>query len=108
MTDEERTEVELKTGMGSVAYKGKQIAEIIAIACLALLFLLTYVLWEHKEDAKSMRDAFSSGFKEMTSAMREQNRISREQVCLLSLSPEKREREFMSDGSFCKRLASER
>lgn len=107
MTDEDKTELGIKTGIGSVSYKGKRMAEFIAVVCLILLFLLAYVLWEHKEDAKSMRDSFATGFREMTSAMREQNRISREQVCLLSLSPEKREREFMSDGSFCKRLARE-
>lgn len=100
MTEDERTELELNTGIGGVSYKGKRMAEVIAVICLTLLSVLTYILWEHKDDTKSI-------FRELTVTSREQNRILREQLCLLSLPPEKREREFMSDGSFCKRLARE-
>ena len=105
---EDMSEGGITTPVGSVNFKGKNIAEFIALLCLALLFLLSYVLWEHKEDAKGLRDSFVTGFKEMSTAQREQNQIMREQVCLLSLPTEKREREFMSETSFCKRLSRER
>ena len=98
----------ITTPIGSLSFSGKRIAEFISILSMAVLFLMAYVLYEHKEDAKSLQASFTSGFKEMSGAQREQNQILREQVCLLSLAPEKREREFMSESSFCKRLSRER
>lgn len=106
--EESRSEAAVQTPMGSFSFKGKLMAELIAVACLVLLFLLGYIMWEHKEDAKGMKDAFATGFRDMASAQREQNAIQREQLCLLSLPEAKREREFLNDGSFCKRLSRER
>jgi len=104
----EQTEGSVTTPIGSFTFKGKQIAEFIAVLSLLLLFLLGYIMWEHKEDAKGMKEAFREGFKDMAIAQREQNAIQREQLCLLSLPESKRQQEFMSDGSFCKRLSRER
>jgi hypothetical protein len=98
----------ITTPIGSVNFKGKRMAEFIAIFCLASLMLLGYVMWEHKEDAKGMKDAFKDGFREMASAQREQNAIQREQLCLLSLPESRRQQEFLNDSSFCKRLSRER
>lgn len=105
---EDVSEGGITTPIGSVSFKGKRIAEFIAILCLAALILIGYALWEHKEDAKGMKDAFSTGFKEMASAQREQNSIQREQLCLLSLPESRRQQEFLNDSSFCKRLSRER
>lgn len=105
---EENSESTITTPLGSVSVKGKRMAEIISVICLCLLFLLGYILWEHKEDSKGMKDAFANGFTEMAKAQREQNQIQREQLCLLAMPETKREREFLNEGSFCKRLARER
>lgn len=98
----------ITTPLGSLNFKGKRMAEFIALATICLMFLFGYVLWEHKEDAKGMKDAFASGFKDMASAQREQNAIQREQLCLLSLPESRRQQEFLNDSSFCKRLSRER
>lgn len=105
---DEMSEGGITTPVGSVNFKGKNIAEFIAILCLALLFLTGYVLYEHKEDANRMQIAFVSGFKDMALAQRENNSIAREQLCLLALPQEKRERELMSANGFCKRLSRDR
>lgn len=101
-------EAGITSPIGSVSFKGKKTAEFIAVICLCLLFLLAYVLYEHKLDAKAENMNLTSVIKELAVAQREGNQILREQVCLLSLSQEKREREFASENGLCKRLARER
>lgn len=98
----------ITTPLGSFNFKGKRMAEFIAVLAIFGVFLLGYVTWEHKEDAKGMKDAFVVGFKDMASAQREQNAIQREQLCLLSLPEHRRQQEFLNDTSFCKRLSRER
>ena len=105
---EEMSEGGITTPVGSVNFKGKNVAEFIAILCLALLFLMGYVIWEHKEDSKKTQDAFIGGLKDMAMVQRDGNSIAREQLCLLAMPQEKREREFTSESSFCKRLSRER
>lgn len=105
---EERAEGSITTPVGSVNFKGKNIAEFVAILCLALLFLMGYVIHEHKEDAKQAQVQFVTAINGMTSAQRENNIIAREQLCLLALGPDERKREFMSETGFCKRLSRER
>lgn len=105
---EETSEAGITTPLGSLNFKGKRMAEFIAIFSIFGVFFLGYVLWEHKEDAKGMKDAFILGFKDMASAQREQNAIQREQLCLLSLPESRRQQEFLNDSSFCKRLSRER
>lgn len=105
---DETTESAITTPIGSLSFKGKRMAEFIAILCLCLLILLGYVQYQQKEDLKDMNASFTAGFKEMAAGQREQNSILREQLCLLALPPEKREREFLSEQSFCKRLSRER
>jgi hypothetical protein len=99
----EASEGQITTPLGSLTYKGKRMAEFISILSMCGL-----VLWQHKEDAKGMQSIFAQGFKEMHQAQTEQNRILREQVCLLSLPEQKREREFLTDNSLCKRISRER
>jgi hypothetical protein len=104
----EASEGQITTPLGSLTYKGKRMAEFISILSMCGLVLLGYILWQHKEDAKGMQSIFAQGFKEMHQAQTEQNRILREQVCLLSLPEQKREREFLTDNSLCKRISRER
>jgi len=105
---QDTSEGSITTPLGSVNYKGKRMAEFISILSMCGLILLAYILWQHKEDSKAMQTVFASGFKDMHSAQKEQNRILREQVCLLSLPETKREREFLTDNSLCKRISRER
>lgn len=102
-----------------MTFKGKNIAEFIAILSLLLLFMLGYVVYEHKEDSKQTQAAFVGGLKEIAVAQRESNVIAREsqrenniiareQLCLLAMPQEKRERELAFESSFCKRLARDR
>ncbi len=107
MSDETQ-ETAISTPLGSLSTKGKKTSEFIAILCLCLLFLMAYVLYEHKLDAKADNISLSAVVKDLALAQREGNQILREQVCLLSLSQEKREREFATENSLCKRLSRER
>ena len=73
---EETQSGEIKTPLGSVSFSGKKTAEVIAILSLCLLFLLAWVLWEHKADAKGHGDSLTSVMKDMAQAIREGNCIN--------------------------------
>ena len=98
---EENTEGTITTPLGSVNLKGKKTAELIAIICLALLFLLSYVLWEHKTDEKESKKEFVGAFKELTAATRENVQAQRVMNCLLATDQKDREAKL----STCERLA---
>lgn len=88
----------IQTPIGSMSFKGKRTAEFIAILSLCLLFLMGYVLWEHKKDTKDLRVELLASVKELVAAQRET-------TCLLALPQEKREAEFTSTNGICKRLS---
>jgi hypothetical protein len=105
---EQTEEATLSTPLGSIATKGKKTSEIIAFLSLALMFLLAYVLWEHKSDTKDSNIAVVVAQKEMTGAMREMVAAQREQTCLSLIPESRRMEEFTSQWSRCKQLARER
>ena len=84
---------EIKTPIGSVSFSGKKTAEVIAILSLCLLFVLAWVLWEHKADAKEQQESLTTVMKEMVSAQREQN-------CLIAIKQDERE----NKAEFCRRI----
>lgn len=98
---EEQSEGSITTPLGSVNFKGKRTAEIISILCLALMFLLSYVVYEHKTDTKDMGNQFISAVKELTVATRDNVQAQRVMNCLLTLDQKDR-REALAT---CERLA---
>lgn len=105
MSDADNTEASITTPAGSFAFKGKRAAEFIAFLSLALLFVLAYVLWEHKTDTRETGVVLRDAIKEMTEAQRESTSVQREWMCLSTLTPDRREREYLSSNSVCKQIA---
>ena len=85
---------EIKTPIGSVSFSGKKAAEFITILSLCLLFVLAWVVWEHKADAKEHGANLTTIMKEMVSAQREQN-------CLIAVKQDEREQK----AEFCRRIS---
>ena len=88
------TSSEIKTPLGSISFSGKRVAEFIAILSLCLLFVVAYVLWEHKMDAKSGQGDVRDVLRELVLGIRENN-------CLTTFKEEARE----AKAEFCKRQA---
>lgn len=88
------TSSQITTPIGSVSFSGKRVAEFIAILSLCLLFLLSYVVWEHKLDAKAGDETTRDVLKELVMGIRENN-------CLTTFKEEARE----AKAEFCKRVA---
>ena len=95
---EETQEGSITTPLGSLSLKGKKTAELISILCLSLTFLLAYVLFEHKADAKDFQSDLKSVLKEMVQSQRDMVQAQREQNCLIALPQDRR------DADFCKRI----
>lgn len=106
--DDGDTSAAFTSPLMSFKFSGKKTAEFIATLCLTLLATCMYLLWEHKEDSKELSRVFANGVSSLTKGQDEQNRIARQQLCLMSLPEEKREREFLSENSFCSRISRER
>lgn len=93
---EENSEGGITTPLGSVQFKGKKTAEFIAIFCLSLLLLLSYILWEHKADAKQAEFNITSAIKEFTVAQREQTAVQRTANCLIATKESERREMFQT------------
>ena len=85
---------EIKTPIGSVSFSGKKTAEFIAILSLCLLFVMAYIIWEHRAEAKENDVALIGALKDMVSAQREQN-------CLIAVKQDDREAKV----EFCRRIS---
>jgi hypothetical protein len=107
---------EIKTALGSLSVGGKRMSELIAVFCLCLLFLLAYVLWDHKDATtkdndklqvvlEKMAETQTRAIDRMTEAQGDMVRAQREQNCLMSLPAERREKEYFSPTSFCKQIS---
>jgi hypothetical protein len=108
MAEDTNGEYTATTPLGSFAIKGKRGAEVIAFTCLLLLFLLAYVIWEHKSDTKESNAALTGAIKELNLSQRAAVEAQREMTCVISLPQEKREHAYSSPYSVCKQIARER
>ena len=91
---DENTEAGITSPIGSVSLKGKKTAEFIAIFCLSLLLLLSYILWEHKAEAKESSTSISQAMRDIAIS----NRVL---ACLMATAQEQREAKLAQ----CERIA---
>lgn len=101
MSENSSSESTITTPLGSVAWKGKRMSEFIAILCLCLLFLLSYVLWEHKAEAKTDSLNLAAVIQQMAAAQTAMVQATREQTCILRF--DQKERQVNAD--FCKQIS---
>jgi len=69
------------------------------------LSVVLYFLYQHEQ---STRDRVAEGHtiaKEFVSTLGNMTAAQREMTCIMALPPEKRERDYNSENSFCKRMA---
>ena len=90
-------EAELKTKWFS--FKAGSACVFFAGLCFAIGLLIAMLVYQHSADAK--HESVS-----LTGAIRELARSQREMACVISLPMEKREREYLSSDSYCRRLSS--
>ena len=94
MQDESTTIDATLPGGTAVKVSTKFMAELISIGCLVMTCIGSYMLWQQTR----VLDRLDGAVKEMASA-------SRETACIISLPQEKREQQYSSSDSFCKRMA---
>ena len=106
---EDRSEVSVTTPAGGVGIKSKNMAELISVAAMICLVLLSYVLWEHKNEARaSIADtnkAISDAFRELAATNKAMVEAQREMNCLIAMPQDRREAEFRSMDGLCKRIS---
>lgn len=102
MAEEERS-TEITTPIFSAKLKGMdvQFRDLLLVVAVAISPIAAYMLWEHKEDSKMIQREFVGAVKEMVVTQREQNQISREQVCLLRFGTDRRE----NVADYCKQIS---
>lgn len=92
--------VEFKTPLFSARIGGKdfQLRDFIGVATFVVVALVAFGGWQ-------MGTAMTAVLKDLSLAQREQVDTQREMNCLIALPQERRELEYMSPHSFCKRMA---
>ena len=91
-------EVELDARQGRIKVRGSDVLTTLGIA---IVTLVGYMVWEHKEEAKLTQTAFVGAIKEMTVAQREMTVAQRVQNCLLATTQNDREAKLPT----CERIA---
>lgn len=94
MADESTTIDATLPGGTALKITSKFMAELISVGCLVMTCIGGYVLWQQTK----VLEKLDMSVKEMASA-------SRETACIISLPAEKREQQYQSSDSFCKRMA---
>ena len=94
---------ELSPSTVEIGPKGVKVTgnDILTTAGVAILVLLGYVLWEHKEDTKITHGAFVGAVRDMAASQREMTQAQRVQNCLLATRQDDREAKLPT----CERLA---
>lgn len=95
---DEASEVEAKVGNTSVRAKSKYLAELITVLLAIGFAVLAYGFWMHLKQTDDAFKDIAATNKQMVEAQREMN-------CLIAMPPERREAEYQSPYSLCKRLA---
>lgn len=94
----------LTTPLGSITSRGKKTAELIATLSLAALLILGYVLWGHTQDSVQDRHERIKYVEMLAIGLNNMAKAQREMACIISLPPERREAEYKTPDSFCKRI----
>ena len=91
-------EVELNAKSGFVKVRGSDALTTLGIA---IVVLVGYMVWEHKEDAKLTQSTFIMAVKEMTNAQKDSVQAQRVMNCLIALPQDRRENGIPT----CERIA---
>ena len=93
-----QSEVELDAKAGKIKVRG---SDVLTTFGIAIVCLVGYMVWEHKEDAKASQSLFVSAVKEMTVAQREGVQAQRVMNCLIATEQKDRESRLLT----CERIA---
>lgn len=88
MTGNGNGEVELNAKTGMIKVRG---SDVLTTFGIAIVCLVGYMVWEHKEDSKVTQQTFVGAVKEMALAQREMTAAQRVQNCLLATKQDERE-----------------
>ena len=92
------SEVELDAKQGRIKVRGSDVLTTLGIA---IVILVGYMVWEHKEDSKVTQQTFVQAVREMTQSHQQGVKEQRVMNCLLAT--EQRDREARL--STCERIA---
>lgn len=101
----EQQELTAETPLGKFKAVGR---DTIITLTFALVGVLAYAMWDHKAEAREGTKLIADAIDKMTKAQREQITVQREWMCLSTMAPERREKEYFSRDGFCKQIARER
>ena len=105
---EEKTSVSAETPLGKLAIHGANINLLFTIAGTALAAMLSFLVLAHREESKETVNGLAQEIRWALKGLHQTNQemlqVQREQLCILSLPPDKREQE-LREGSWCKRIA---
>lgn len=94
----EETTIEAQVGDAGIKVRSARMSDIIALGCICVTVFGAVVLYQHHALTESAMGQLQAVLKELAAAQREM-------TCIMSLPQEKREQQYLSQDSFCKRMA---
>ena len=104
--DDGDSNLEITTPLGKIISKGKRNAELVALLSLLALSLISWVLWQHHEESSRSRAENNANMNMLAAAIKDFASAQREMACIIALPQDRREEEYRSPLSFCRRLGS--
>lgn len=101
-----KVEISADTPIGKLAAKGMRISDLIGL--FTLLGVVT-MMWSGVQLVQSITEhevQTHSTNKEIITSIKEAAKAQRMNTCILSVSQDKREQEFMQPNGFCARISS--
>ena len=105
MTDNDKIELELATAAGKATIRGIRSSNLIGLATLIAAASISFLLWRVVTTLGEHAIEAHASWAEVTVAIKEAAKSNRMQTCILSVSQEKREQEYMSPNGFCKQMS---
>ena len=105
LDDKNGFEVSADTWFGRIAAKGVRVSDLIALLTLLGVVSALYLVWMSLQVLSSHEHQANAVNQEIAASIKEAGRAQRMMTCVISLSQEKREQEFMQQNSFCKQIS---
>jgi hypothetical protein len=104
MTQEDHQSLELETPVGKFKSTGKDINTIVTFLTFVAILLFFSWAYSHRSDAIEAQAKVASSLEKHNDGIDKMIKAQKENTCILSLEPEKRQAEFNSPNSLCKRM----
>jgi hypothetical protein len=103
--DNEKFDLALETPVGKVSARNFRSSDLIGLCTLLGVTAAIYFSWQSLQTLSEHAKQANTVNVEIAASIKDAAKAQRMMTCILSVSQEKREQEFMSPNGFCKQMS---